>query len=167
MKDLIFQKVKQKDPTHRISLTIYHESPKTSQLLLRNHSAVTSPPLQRDHVIYQHSCSHEDCGPHSYIGMTRTRLSRRLTCHLQAGAIKNHYRTHHNIALNRQHLEDGTTILDKETDHRRLLLLEALYIAEKRPTMNAQVEDFQILPTSKRPPTHHVNHLPPRQTNDQ
>ena len=140
IKDIIHKNVK---PTHtdtHINFTIYYKSAKTSQLLLRNRPAMKLPPLQKDHVIYQHTCNHEDSGPHTYIGMTRTRLTRRLTCHLQSGAIKSHYHTEHNIKLTRQHLDEKTVIIDKERDSRRILLMEALYIAELKPTINSQVD---------------------------
>ncbi|KAK8387767.1 hypothetical protein O3P69_018323 [Scylla paramamosain] len=47
----------------------------------------------------------EECGPHSYIGMTKTSLSRRLTYHLSNGAIKDHYAVKHNSSLTRENLE--------------------------------------------------------------
>ncbi|XP_050714204.1 uncharacterized protein LOC126997250 [Eriocheir sinensis] len=56
----------------------------------------------------------------------------------------------HKETLARSHLEDSTKILDKETDPRRLLFLEALYIEDLGPTMNTQAQDLQILPTQKR-----------------
>ncbi|KAG0695558.1 hypothetical protein GWK47_026847 [Chionoecetes opilio] len=83
-----------------------------SQLLLRNTPHVIKTPLQEDHVIYQHTCNSEECGSHSYIGMTRTRLMRRLTCHLNNGSIKNHYDTVHNSRLIRDDLIKNTIILD-------------------------------------------------------
>jgi len=150
IKDIVHRNVRPTDPEQHIALIIYYKSRKTAHLLLRNRPSATKTPLQEDHVIYQHTCNSEECGPHSYIGMTRTRLSRRLTCHLGNGAIKNHYATLHNSRLTRQDLNENTKIIDREQDPRRLLFLEAIYIITKQPTINTQVEDFQVLPSAKR-----------------
>ena len=90
MRDIITKNVHPINPEERIKLIIYYKSQKTSQLLLRNRPHQDKTPLQQDHVIYRHNCNNVDCGPHSYIGMTRTRLTRRLTLHLQDGTIKKH-----------------------------------------------------------------------------
>jgi len=150
VKDLVYKNVKSTDENRTIELIIYYKTKKTSQLLLKNNPTTKPTTLQEVNVIYNHICTVEDCGPHSYIGMTRTSLSRRLTCHLQTGAIKQHYSAHHKTKLTRQQLEKGTTILDREQDPRRLAFLEALYIAQMSPTLNSQVRDLQILPSLKR-----------------
>ena len=85
--------------------------------------------------------------------MTCTTLSRRLTTHLQNGAIKNHYDTYHRATVTRRNLEEGTNIIDREQDPRRLLFLEALHILQLEPSINIQTQDFKILPTLKRKPT--------------
>ena len=150
IKEIIDKHVHPTDPNKHISLIIYYKTKKTAHLLLRNRPSVNKSPLQEDHVIYQHTCNSEECGPHSYIGMTRTKLTRRLTCHLQNGAIKNHYASLHDSHLTRQELVDNTVILDREQDPRRLLFLEAIYITTRQPTMNTQLDDFQLLPSTKR-----------------
>ena len=71
-------------------------------------------------------------------------------CHLKTGSIHDHYSKHHHTVPTRQDLVKGTTVLDKETDGHRLILLEALYIAENKPTMNCQARDLKVLPTMKR-----------------
>ena len=96
------------------------------------------------------TCQHEDCGPYnSYIGMTSTRLSRRLTYHLQNGAPKQHYNSAHKCTLTRSQLEQGTSILTREMDVRRLMILEALLIKEKCPTINLQTDDLHALPSAR------------------
>ena len=149
IRDIIHRNVKPTNPNHAIDLVIYYKTRKTSQLIMRNKTTRKPAPTQEANVIYQHICTAEDCGPHSYIGMTRTTLSRRLTCHLQNGSIKDHYHGKHQIKLTRQHLEENTTIIDRETDARRLLFLEALYIESMKPAINQQTRDLQILPTRK------------------
>ena len=70
--------------------------------------------LQTTNVIYKFQCKHESCKLHDsncYIGHTSTTLSRRLTMHLQQGAIADHYNTVHETKLDRKTLVDSTTIL--------------------------------------------------------
>ena len=149
LKEIIRRNVKPVEENAYISFTIYYKNLKTSNLLICNRPKTTSAPIQESYVVYQHVCQHEDCGPRStYVGMTTTRLSRRLTCHLQAGAIRNHYMQSHHIRLTRDHLEKGTTIVDRERDARRLPLLEALYIKDLNPSINIQLADLQALPSS-------------------
>ncbi|MPC94435.1 hypothetical protein E2C01_089604 [Portunus trituberculatus] len=71
---------------------------------MRNKTAKKPAPTQEANVIYQHNCTAEDCGPHSSIGMTKTTLSRRLTCHLQNRSIKEHYHGKHQTKLTRRPL---------------------------------------------------------------
>ena len=49
---------------------------------------------------------------HMYVGMTPTTLSRRLTCHLAAGALKDYFRMYHGETSTRPILEDNAKILD-------------------------------------------------------
>ena len=151
IKDIVKKNVTPTDPDTTIKLTIYYQSRKTSQLLIKNKEVNKKSATQENHVIYEHNCNSEDCRPHNYIGMTSTSLSRRLTCHLKNGAIHDHYIEHHHRPPTRQDLEKGTIVLDKERDLRRLKLLEALYIADEKPSMNCQLKDLQILPTVKKP----------------
>ena len=150
MKEIIEKNVKPTEEKTKITLTVYYKTKKTSQLLLRNRPTTIKSPLQDDHVIYEHTCNSKECGPCKYIGMTRTTLSRRLTCHLNNGAIKQHYTGRHHNQLSRQHLTDNTIILDRESDPRRLYILEAIYILTKQPTINIQTNNLQTLPTLKR-----------------
>ncbi|MPC99958.1 hypothetical protein E2C01_095405 [Portunus trituberculatus] len=72
--------------------------------------------LQEVNVVYQHSCTVGDCSHLNsrYIGFTATGLSKRITAHLQDGAIRRHYMNEHGLILKRHHLESNTTILAKE-----------------------------------------------------
>ena len=115
-------------PETKIILTTYYKTGKTSQLLLINNPTSKTPPMQKSHVIYEYTCPNEMCQSHKYIGMTKTRLTRRLTMHLQFGPVKQHYTQMHNKELTRQDLEEGTAILDVEGDPRRLQLLLLLLL---------------------------------------
>ncbi|XP_076038744.1 uncharacterized protein LOC143023959 [Oratosquilla oratoria] len=73
------------DPTKHIQIMIYYRTKKTAQLIICIRPNTTKTPLQEDHVVYQYNCNSEECGSHSYIGMTTTKLTMRLTCHLSNG----------------------------------------------------------------------------------
>ena len=153
IKEIISSNVSPAGNTTDIKTVIFYQSKKTSHLLLKNNLTPRPADLQRTNLIYKHTCQNEDCGPHttSYIGMTRTRLTRRLSYHLQSGAIKRHYQEIHGLRLTREQLVSGTEILDYETNPGRLAILEALYIKEEKPGINLQYEELFILPTLKRP----------------
>ncbi|MPC84976.1 hypothetical protein E2C01_079732 [Portunus trituberculatus] len=48
-----------------------------------------------------------------YIGFTTTTLSKRITAHLQDGAIRCNYVNEHGIVLKRKHKEQNAEILEK------------------------------------------------------
>ena len=91
--------------------------------------------------MYEYNCNDGECEHlhKSYVGMTSTSLTRRLTMHLQNGSIKNHSYDDHDIRLTRTMLDSRTKILRLESDFRRLMIYEALIIAEKRPALNNQM----------------------------
>ena len=78
--------------------------------------------------------------------MTTTRLSKRLSVHLQEGNFFQHYRQHHGV-LQCSALLENTTIIDKDQDRRHLHLSEALHITKLRPTLNITQETL-LLPTN-------------------
>ena len=144
MKEIIHKNVKPKDPDTRINLQIYYKSKKTSNLLLRNNTAPEAEKMQKSHVVYQFTCTRGNCEvlPSTYIGMTTTTLSRRLTFHLSSGAIKQHLQSDHSTAITRKILEENTEIIDTCKDERRLPIAEALFIKENSPKLNRQQIDL-------------------------
>ena len=73
--------------------------------------------------------------------MTKTKLKRRLNHHSYIGSIyiinkKN---------INKIILYKNTTLLEKELKYKRLEIIEALNIIEKRPNSNIQDENFETL----------------------
>ena len=108
--------------------------------------------MQKSHVVYRFTCKQGNCEvlPSTYIGMTTTKLSRRLTMHLAAGAPKKHLKEEHSIAITRKTLEENIEIIDRCLDGRRLSILEALHIKENNPKLNIQSEDLQALPSMKK-----------------
>ena len=128
------------------------QTTQTSHLLLRNNTAPEAEKTQKSHVVYRFTCNRVNFEvlPSTYIGMTTTTLSRRLTFHLSNGAIKQHLLSNHGTAITRKMLEENTNIIDTCKYVRRLHIAEALYIKENSPKLNTQHADLQILPSSKR-----------------
>ena len=60
--------------------------------------------------------------------------------HKREGAIKDHVKKEHNRDVTRAELVDNTEILATCKDHRRIWILEALYIREYAPELNKQVK---------------------------
>ena len=136
-----------------IQLVIYYKNRKTSNLVIKNNVSKQGSDLSKVGVIYKYSCSIGDCKLRntSYIGMTTTTLSRRLTSHLQAGTPKMHTLQVHASQLTREMLVNNTTILDTSNDRKRLQLKEALYISKENPEMNIQIGTSSIpLPSRSR-----------------
>ena len=82
------------DPDSEINLIIYYKNKRTSEMLMKNCPWVDKDPLKIHGVVYR-ILSPENCCTHSYIGMTTTKLSKRLSVHLQEGNFYQHFiRTH-------------------------------------------------------------------------
>ena len=151
LRKIITDCVKPIDSESSLALTIYYKNKKTHNLILRNNPNPDVSALQRSHLVYEYTCTTGNCAalPNSYIGMTTTRLSRRLTLHLANGAPKKHTEETHRAKLTREMIVEGTKILYYNNDHRRLQILEALTIKEKNPSMNSQIHDNYVIPTNR------------------
>ena len=134
------------DPDSAIHLITYYENKRTSQLIMKN-SKVDSDPLKKHGLVYRIICPENGCN-HSYIGMTTTRLSKRLSVHLQEGNFFQHFRQHHGV-LQRPALLENTSIIDRDQDRCPLRLREALHIMKLKPTLNITQETL-LLPTNVR-----------------
>ena len=92
---IIDQNIAVTDAESEISLIIYYQNKRTSQLLMKNSPRVCDDPLKKHGVVFQIVCPANGCN-HSYIGMTTTKLSKRL--HLQEGNFHQHFvRSHGDI----------------------------------------------------------------------
>ena len=129
-----------------IKLVIFYKNKKTSNLVMKNNNTQANDDMSRTGVVYQYTCPIGNCQfrNNSYIGMTTTTLSRRLTSHLQTGTPKTHTLQEHNVCLTREMLVANTTIIDSSSDRRRLQIKEALHIQEKKPLMNVQIGSTSI-----------------------
>ena len=65
-------------------------------------------------------------------------MSRRLTFHLQDGAVQRHHREAHKEKVTRKEIETCTKIRYQERDTNRLEILEALIIHFEDPVINRQ-----------------------------
>ena len=144
IRTIIRRNVTPTDPDTKLQLVIYYRNTKSRQLAMKNNEVKTST-LKATNVVYAFKCTHGDCKlrPNArYIGQTTTTLSRRLTMHLQSGAIANHMRDAHDRNLTRQELTENTEILAHEHGRKRLIILEACYIRALTPSLNTQ-QDIQ------------------------
>ena len=93
---MIKQKTKCTDDNYKLNLIIYYKETKTKNYIIKN-SLNNNSILQMSHVVYKIDCPVEDCElpkPY-YIGQTQNSISRRMTEHLQNGAMKDHMRNIH------------------------------------------------------------------------
>lgn len=153
LKKIINTNVKPVDPNSQIKLIIYYKTKRTSSLILKNNCLPPTTTLQDVNLVYQYTCNYGDCShrPSAYIGSTITTLSRRITAHLQDGAILRHHASNHpNTNFTRKILEDNTVILHKETSKSRLRMTEAVYIHLKKACINIQQLPQSTLPTARR-----------------
>ena len=151
LKSIISRNVKPTDPNTSLNLIIYYKSRKTASLVMKNSCLPPTDELQEINVVYQHTCTTGDCSHRNsrYIGVTTTTLSKRISAHLQDGAILKHYLQEHGHILRRQHILKNTTILEREHDLRRLRMLESVLIHTKKPEINIQQQPDISLPTRR------------------
>ena len=114
-------------PHDTMQLVPYYKSNTITSLIIKNSQY---PHSQKKTLIYKFSCTHGNCEHqnNTYIGLTTTSLSRRLTMHLSSGAPKQHTFDTHKIKLDRATIVQNTSIIRSESDPYRLSILEALYI---------------------------------------
>ena len=147
MRRIVSSNVAATDPDSEIDLIIYYKNKRTSQMLMKNSPRVDEDPLQKHGVVYRIICP-ENGSTHSYIGMTTTRLLKRLSVHLQEGKFHQHYTRTHGELLRTTLLQE-TSIIDRDSDRRRLRLREALRILQLKRTLNVTQETL-LLPTNIR-----------------
>ena len=81
------------NPAERIQLVIYCKSNTVNNLVMRNNHSPPLPILKQTNLIYEYTCKYGDCElhPSSYIGLTTTTLSKRLTMHLSRRSTQETY----------------------------------------------------------------------------
>ena len=143
LRNIVKKNVIAKNTEDRIKLVIYYKSKTTANLIMKN-NVIQEPKVKANNVVYMYKCPHGDCKLRdaAYVGHTTTSLSRRLTCHLQTGAPRQHTLEEHGTNITRSDLVEHTRILTKERCQKRLQILEAVIIRERGPSLNIQY-DFQ------------------------
>ena len=127
----------------RLQLIIYYKSTKTRDLIMKNNLTPKLRELARTNLIYDFTCSIDGC-KHlptrqvRYSGLTTCTLSRRLSFHLQKGAIKTHCESVHGRLITRDEIVSMTKARYFMSDVRRLEILEALIIRLEDPEVNKQ-----------------------------
>ena len=141
IRNIVSGNVQCANPSEKLKLVIYYKPPRVSTLLSKNNQSPRLPNSKMSCLVYEYTCNEGECERlrRSYIGMTTTSLTRRLTMHLQSGAIKCHSYDDHDVRLARSMLDNRTKIIRVEHDTRRLAIYEALIIQEKRPEINNQM----------------------------
>ena len=146
LRTIIQEQVKPVNINSEINLVIYYKNRKSANLIMKNSPTSNSDMLKKRNIVYAYTCPHERCSQ-QYIGMTTMRLSKRISCHAQEGAIYNHTRSNHNARIKRDEIIKNIKIIDTNSDSKRLRYLEALHILEKKPLMNCTEEPL-LLPTT-------------------
>ena len=99
--------------------------------------------LAKTNLVYEYKCQ-RDASMHlppsqtKYVGLTTCQLTRRMSYHLQSGAIKKHSEIYHNKKVTREEIEMWTNIRFLERDNDRLSILESLIIHHEDPALNRQ-----------------------------
>ena len=154
LREIINVNVKPVNSSDIVNLVIYYKNRKTSNLIMKNNPTPSPDTLKKRNVVYLFKCPIMSC-THEYIGMTTMRLSKRMSCHAQEGAIFSHFRQCHNVTPVRDTFINNIEIIDSNSDNKRLRFLEALHILERKPSLNCTQEPL-LLPTT----------VPPRPVND-
>ncbi len=114
--------------------------------MLKNNPSEKKNKAQWSHVVYKFTCQQEKCEVlHStYIGMTTTKINKRMTIYLASGAPRNHMRQQHQTMFTREFLENNTTIIEECNSVIRIPTSEVLHIKELKTNQNFQSLDLEV-----------------------
>ena len=143
IRDVINNNVRLINQGERLQVVIYYKSIKTSNLIMKNNLSPKLRDLARTNLIYDFTCKTGECEhlpihKRRYSGLTTCTLSRRLTFHIQKGAIRKHFESCHGRNITRAEIVDMTKARCYQRDVRRLEILEALIIQREDPEINKQ-----------------------------
>ena len=133
LKRIVKENVTLKNNHDRLKLVIFYKNMKSRNLVMKNNCAKKLRELAKTNVVYKFRCRKGDCEhlpprETTYPGLTTDTLSRRLSFHLQNGAIRKHCEAKHGSMITRKEIEKFTSIEYVERDVYRLEILEALII---------------------------------------
>ena len=143
IKEAITSNVRVKDSSDRLQVVIYYKASKTRNLIMRNNITPKVRDLAKTHLIYDFQCNEGECAhlpkkQTRYSGLITCTLSRRLSFHLQNGAIKAHFLEKHQRNITREEIVSYTKTRYYERDIHRLEILESLIIRFEDPVINRQ-----------------------------
>ena len=143
LKKIINDNVRCKSENSRLQFVIYYNNMKTKNLVMKNNMSSKKHEMNLTNVIYQFNCPENECIHHPtvnhvYLGLTTCTLSRRLSLHLQNGAILKHSVDKHKEKITRKKAEESLKVRYRENHHERLEILEALMIMFEKPEINKQ-----------------------------
>ena len=143
LKKILKDNVILKDKDDKLKLVVFYKNMKTRNLVMRNNMTKKPRELAKTNAIYQFQCKKDDCEhlpPRSgaYTGLTKCTVSRRLSIHLQTGAIRQHCEQIHGVRITRKEIERFTRVRYQQRDSIRLEILEALIINAEDPEINRQ-----------------------------
>ena len=143
IKKILKDNVRCKNEGSKLQLVIYYNNLKTKSMVMRNNLFSNKRDLSQSNIIYEFTCPVNECihDPilnNTYLGYTQCTLSRRLSYHLQNGAILTHFTSEHGRKIDRKASEQCLKIRYKEHDINRLEILEALMILIEKPEINKQ-----------------------------
>ena len=126
-----------------LQLVIYYKNMKSKNMVMKNNLSGTKRELNQTNVIYEFDCPENECIHHptinnGYLGFTTCTLSRRLSMHLQTGAILKHSIEKHGEKISRKKAEQCLKIRYKENHQDRLEILESIMIMVEKPEINKQ-----------------------------
>ena len=143
LKKILKENVILKKKDDKLKLVVFYKNLKTRNLVMRNNMTKKPRELAKTNAIYQFQCKKGDCEhlpPRSgaYSGLTTNTVSRRLSYHLQSGAIRQHSEETQGTKIRRNGIEHLTRVRYVERDTNRLEILEALIINAEDPEINRQ-----------------------------
>ena len=133
LKKIINDNVKCKGENSKLQMIIYYNNMKTKNMVMKNNMSGKKRELSQTNVIYEFTCPQNECFHHPtinnrYLGFTTCTVSKRLSFHLQTGAILKHSIESHGRKIDRKTAEQCLKIRYKENNQERLEILEAIMI---------------------------------------
>ena len=142
IEDIVEKNIKCTDNNQKIKIIFYYKNRKSANYVMKNNLSPSPTNLQQTNVIYKFTCPLPHSQAVEYVGLTQTKLSRRLTYHGQNGSILNHFQESHDCKPTRDQLTTNTSIVAKENDRYKLTIKEALVILNTKPLINKQFDHF-------------------------
>ena len=122
------------DKTFSIDLNIFNKGKKLKNILMKNKSYKST---SNYNVVYQYTCSTGGCNFLKYIGYTEQTLEDRFRQHQ---SVMKHLLDVHNMKMKRKDILKSVEILYQGRNMQELLIMEALFIVERKLLLNNQEE---------------------------